>query len=186
MQGTNRKTSGESKRFFSPLGLRFPVCFVRTATPRPRGTSAFANACTFTLHIFSSPLLYPPAPQLSIRFLHIIFFPRFLPFVDNVRKTLGLCHKAKTLGLCPKPCLGDFLRRSPLRTFKTFNAIGFMSLSFRCANSDVAISRATNSGCSAPNPVQRDWQGGYCRSLRYRIKVEKTSGRCPKPHLKTS
>ena len=34
--------------------------------------------------------------------------------------------RRKTLGLCPKPCLGDFLRRSPLRTFKTFNSIGFL------------------------------------------------------------
>ena len=47
-------------------------------------------------------------------------------------------QKAKTLGLCPKPCLGDFLRRSPLRTFKTFTARGVMSLflrgtDFRCS-----------------------------------------------------
>ena len=131
MQGTNRKTSGESKRFFSPLGLRFPVCFVRTATPRPRGTSAFANACTFTLHIFSSPLLYPPAPQLSIRFLHIIFFPRFLPFVDNVRKTLGLCHMAKTLGFAQTH--KGLLERSPL-TARTLTQLDLCSYLFRCTD----------------------------------------------------
>ena len=33
----------------------------------------------------------------------------------------------KTLGRCPKPHLGDFLRRSPLRTFKTFNKGSFYS-----------------------------------------------------------
>ena len=34
---------------------------------------------------------------------------------------------------------------------------------------------ATHSGCSAPNPVQRDWQGGYRRSLRYRIEMVQVS-----------
>ena len=29
----------------------------------------------------------------------------------------------------------------------------------------------TNSGCSASNPVQWDWQSGYRRSLRYRIEM---------------
>ena len=52
------------------------------------------------------------------------------------------------MGLCPKPCLGDFFRRSPLRTFKTFNSIGFMSLFLRCTDSGVAVFRATISGCS--------------------------------------
>ena len=27
----------------------------------------------------------------------------------------------KASGLYPEPCLGDFFRRSPLRTLKTFN-----------------------------------------------------------------
>ena len=31
--------------------------------------------------------------------------------------------------------------------------------------------RVANSGCSASNPVQRDWQSGYRRSLRYRIEM---------------
>ena len=55
------------------------------------------------------------------------------------------------MGLCPKPCLGDFLRRSPLRTFKTLNAIGFMYLFLRCTDFGVAVFRATNSGCSEPH-----------------------------------
>ena len=55
------------------------------------------------------------------------------------------------MGLCPKPCLGDFLRRSPLRTFKTFTARGFMSLFLRGTDFGVAVCRATNSGCSEPH-----------------------------------
>ena len=62
----------------------------------------------------------------------------------------------KTSGLCPEPYLGDFLRRSPLRTFKTFTARGFMSLFLRGTDFDVAVCRATISGCSEPNPVERD------------------------------
>ena len=64
------------------------------------------------------------------------------------------------MGLCPKPCLGDFLRRSPLRTFKTFNARGFLILFFYCADFGVAVCRATISGCSETNPVERDLDNG--------------------------
>ena len=35
--------------------------------------------------------------------------------------------------------------------------------------------RVANSGCSASNPVQRDWQSGYRRSLRYRIETVQIS-----------
>ena len=38
------------------------------------------------------------------------------------------------MGRCPKPHLGDFFRRSPLRTFKTFTAIGLLILSLHCAD----------------------------------------------------
>ena len=52
---------------------------------------------------------------------------------------------------------------------------GIALLYFCCAYSYVAICRATNSGCSASNPVQRDWQSGYRRSLRYRIEMVQVS-----------
>ena len=54
--------------------------------------------------------------------------------LDNYRFSPLPDRSGKTSGLCPKPHLGDFLRRSPLRTFKTFTAIGFMSLSLRCTD----------------------------------------------------
>ena len=71
--------------------------------------------------------------------------------------------------LCPKPCLGDFLRRSPLRTFKTLNQFDLCICPYVVQILNVAICRATNSGCSETNPVKRDWHG--LRSLRYRIEM---------------
>ena len=77
------------------------------------------------------------------------------------------------MGLCPTPHSGDFLRRSPLRTFKTFNQFIFLILSLHGSNSGVAVCRATNSGCSEQNPVERDF--GAWRSLRYRIEMVQVS-----------
>ena len=42
------------------------------------------------------------------------------------------------------------------KDFQNFNSIGFWVLFLRCANFGVAVCRAANSGCSEPNPVQRD------------------------------
>ena len=117
---------GGKQAVFLPARSPFPCLFrPHDNSPSARHFGFRQRLYLYSSHIFSTPLLYPPAPQLSIRFLHIIFSPRFPPFVDNVRKTLGLC---------PKPRLGDFFRRSPLRTFKTFNAIGLLILSLHCAD----------------------------------------------------
>ena len=78
--------------------------------------------------------------------------------------------RPKILGLCPKPCLGDFLRRSPLRTFKTLNHFVFLNLFLHGADFDVAIFRAANFGCSRA----KSRPAGFWRLLplsRYRVEV---------------
>ena len=43
---------------------------------------------------------------------------------------------------------------------ENFNPIGLWILALCGADFGVAVFRATISGCSEPNPVQRDWDGG--------------------------
>ena len=93
------------------------------------------------------------------------FFANFLAFM----RSLWYDRREKTLGLCPKPCLGDFLRRSPLRTFKTFNQFGFFILSLHGANFGVAVFRTTISGCSRA----KSRRAGFWRlSPRFRYRIE--------------
>ena len=56
----------------------------------------------------------------------------------------------KDLGALPRTLLKNFLKEV-FKNFKNFNTIGFLILSFRCADSDVDVCRAANSGCSEPH-----------------------------------
>ncbi len=56
--------------------------------------------------------------------------------------------------------LRKLLERSFLRTFKNFNEGDFYPFLWVCTDFNVAILRAANSGCSEPNPVQRDLDNG--------------------------
>ena len=73
------------------------------------------------------------------------------------------------MGLCPKPCLGDFLRRSHLRTFKTFTARGLCLYFYVVQILSVVIFRAANSGCYEVNPASGI--DTAVASLRYRLEV---------------
>ena len=65
----------------------------------------------------------------------------------------------KDLGTLSQTLLRKLLERSFLRTFKNFKQGDFRSLLFVCTDFGVAVFRATISGCSETNPVQRDWHG---------------------------
>ena len=66
----------------------------------------------------------------------------------------------KDLGTLSQTLLKNFLKEV-FKNFKNFNSIGFWALFLHCADFGVAIFRATISGCSETNPVERDWHG--CR-----------------------
>ena len=79
------------------------------------------------------------------------------------------------MGLCPKPCLGDFSLRSPLRTFKTFTARGGMSLflrgtDFRCSRFPCYEFRLLRAKSRPAGFVRR-----LAASLRYRIEAGQVS-----------
>ena len=64
--------------------------------------------------------------------------------------------EGEDLGTLSQALLRKLLERSFLRTFKNFKQGDFRSLLFCCADFGVAVFRAAISGCSEPNPVQRD------------------------------
>ena len=66
----------------------------------------------------------------------------------------------KDLGALSQTLLRKLLERSFLRTFKNFKQGDFCSLLFVCTDFDVAVCRAAISGCSEPNPVERDLDNG--------------------------
>ena len=90
---------------------------------------------------------------------------RFSPLPDK---------SGKDLGALPQTLLRKLLGRSFLRTFKNFTQGGFHPYVY-VALVFVAIYALRIPAAPAPNPVQRDWQGGYRRSLRYRIEKVQVS-----------
>ena len=93
------------------------------------------------------------AHHQSICFL--IISRKYERVVTKAKRTKKFCGEAvKTLGLCPKPCKG-LLERSPL-TARTLTQLDFGFCFYVVQILSVAIFRAANSGCSEPNPVQRD------------------------------
>ena len=167
MQGTNRKTPGESRRFFSPPGLRFPVCFVRPATPRPRSTSAFANAYTFTLHNFFLPLYYT-RPPLNCQSAFCISFSSPAPPLLWIMCVVG----AEDLGALPRTLLENF-PQEVFKTFKNFNPIGFWVLFLHCT--DFRCSRIPCCEFRLLRTKSRPAGFGRLRFLRYRIEVVQVS-----------
>ena len=67
--------------------------------------------------------------------------------------------KRKTSGLCPEPCLGNFFRRSSLRTFKTFPQLDFLICLYfvRILVYPFAVLQIPDA--PAQNPDQRDFVG---------------------------
>ena len=90
----------------------------------------------------------------SICFL--IISRKYERVVTKAKRAKKFCGEAEDLGTLSQTLLRKLLERSFLRTFKNFKQGDFCSLLFCCADSDAAVCRATNSGCSEPNPVQRD------------------------------
>ena len=61
----------------------------------------------------------------------------------------------KDLGTLSRTLLRKLLKKFS-KDFQNFNLIGFWVLSLYCADFDVAVFRDAISGCSEPNPVERD------------------------------
>ena len=117
---------GGKQSVFLPARFPFPCLF------RPHGNSPSARHFGFRqrLYLYSSQIflpLYYTRPPLNCQSAFCISFSSPSPPLLWI-----MCEE--TLGLCPKPRLGDFFRRSPLRTFKTLNQLDFYFYTLRCAN----------------------------------------------------
>ena len=76
------------------------------------------------------------------------------------------------LGALPHALLRKLLEKFS-KNFQNFNPIGFWVLSLYCADFDVAVFRATNSGCYEVNPASGI--DAAIASLRYRIEMVQVS-----------
>ena len=68
--------------------------------------------------------------------------------------------KPEDLGTLSQTLLRGLLKEKSPKNLQDLNPIEFMSLTLYCTDSSVAVFRVAISGCSASNPVQRDWHGG--------------------------
>ena len=74
--------------------------------------------------------------------------------MTSMRKKGYSRQETEDLGRCPNP-LRKLLKKFS-KDFQNFNPIGFWVLFLRCANFGVAVCRVAISGCSEPNPVERN------------------------------
>ena len=81
-------------------------------------------------------------------------------------------RRFQDLGTLSQALLRKILKKFS-KDFQNFNPTGFLILSLHCANFDVAVCRAANSGCSEPHSASG--MSTTVVSLRYRIEMVQVS-----------